>query len=97
MYRRGVALTSLDDVRAAVGVEHHEFEDGVHSKTAIGGATGSGRSAEEFTTAARPAIDGAQQAQPDTAIMAPVALGRVYLGVPRSRPLPAASQARRGP
>jgi hypothetical protein len=36
MYRRGVARTSLDDVRATAGVEHHEFEEAVHSKTAIG-------------------------------------------------------------
>src|SRR4051812_19137095 len=35
MYRQGVARTSLDDVRAAAGIEHREFEEAVYSKMAL--------------------------------------------------------------
>jgi TetR/AcrR family transcriptional regulator, transcriptional repressor for nem operon len=35
MRRQGVARTSLDEVRAAAGVEHQEFEEAVYNKTAL--------------------------------------------------------------
>jgi AcrR family transcriptional regulator len=35
MHRRGLARTSLDDVRAAAGVEPHEFEEAVYSKLTL--------------------------------------------------------------